>query len=167
MKKEEKIIWSLNKNNERKPLQIATKPLKKSFSERHKTLSYILIGLAFSLAFGFLISPTETSIDTCFGTDFCINSLDNPILFGLYLGSIVFGVLLAIVLLYEYIVKLSRKQNHLTVFSLLFVAVALLSVLLWYFGNDEIARERTKMLPVFTTLVSLSGILLVQFRKNK
>jgi hypothetical protein len=167
MKKEEKIIWSLNKDNTSKPLQIKTTPLKKSFSERHKTLSYLLVGLVFSLGFGFLILPTETSVDTCFTSSFCINSLENPVLFGLYLGAVVFGVLLIIVLLYEYIVKLSRKQNHLTIFSLLFLTVAILSISLWYFGNDELARERTKMLPVFTTLVSLSGILLVQFRKNK
>ena len=166
MKKEEKIIWSLNKNNTSKPLQIKTKPLKKSFSERHKTLSYLLVGFGFSLGFGFLISPTETRIETCFTDELCINSLDNPILFGLYLGAIVFSILFVIVLLYEYIVKLSRKQNHLTVFSLLFVGIAILSISLWYFGNDEMARERTRMLPVFTTLVSLSGILLVRFRKN-
>lgn len=167
MKKEEKIIWSLNKDNSQKPLQINTIPIKKSFSERHKTLSYVLVGLVFSLGFGFLILPTETSIDKCITSSFCINSLENPVLFGLYLGLVTFAVLLAIVLTYEYLVKLSRTKNHLNFFAILFVLIAVISVAIWYFSNDAIDRERTKLLPIITSLISLSGLLLIQFRKNK
>jgi len=167
MKKEEKIIWSLNKENSQKPLQINTIPIKKSFSERHKTLSYVLVGLLFSLGFGFLILPTETSIDKCITSNFCINSLENPILFGLYLGLITFAILLGIVLTYEYIVKLSRSKMHLTIFTVLFILIAVISVAVWYFSNDAIDRERTRLLPIITSLISLSGLLLIQFRRNK
>ncbi len=167
MNKDEKIVWSLNKDNTQKPLQINTVPVKKSFSERHKTLSYLLVGLLFSLAFGFLILPTETRVDTCFTADYCINSLENPVLYALYLGLITFFVLATIVLLYEMIVKLSQKNNHLTVFSILFVLIAIVSVAIWYFSNDALDRVRTRMLPVITTVISLSGLLLIQFRKNK
>ncbi len=167
MKKEEKIIWSLNKDNSQKPLQINTIPIKKSFSERHKTLSYALVGLLFSLGFGFLILPTETSIDKCITSNFCINSLENPILFGLYLGLITFAILLGIVLTYEYIVKLSRSKMHLTIFTVLFILIAVISVAVWYFSNDAIDRERTRLLPIITSLISLSGLLLIQFRKGK
>ena len=167
MKKEEKIIWSLNKDNSQKPLQINTIPIKKSFSERHKTLSYALVGLVFSLGFGFLILPTETSIDKYITSNFCINSLENPVLFGLYLGLITFAILLGIVLTYEYIVKLSRSKMHLTIFTVLFILIAVISVAVWYFSNDAIDRERTRLLPIITSLISLSGLLLIQFRKGK
>lgn len=167
MSKDEKVVWSLNKDNTQKPLQINTIPVKKSFSERHKTLSYLLVGLLFSLGFGFLILPTETSIDTCFSANYCINTLENPVLYGLYIGLVTFLVLLTIVLLYEMIVKLSQKNNHLTVFSVLFILIAIVSIAIWYFSNDALDRARTKMLPVITTFISLSGLLLIQFRKRK
>lgn len=162
----DKIIWSLNRDNERKPLQINTLPVKKSFSERHKTLSYLLVGLSFSLAFGFLILPTETGIDTCFTSTFCINSLVNPILYSLYLGFIVFAILAFVVLTYELLVKLSRTDYQLTAFAVLFIAIAIITVAIWYFSNDEIDRERTKLLPVITSIISLSGLLLIWFRKK-
>lgn len=88
--------WSLQDNKRTEAQRNAFKPTGKA--PKNKTLKYVLsvMGVLLLLSFA-LVQIYKEPLQTCFTTDFCINSIDDRLLYTLFIFSNMAIVILAFV----------------------------------------------------------------------
>jgi len=124
------------------------------------TIFYTVLLFSFAL----LVVNISDQNTICITSSFCADSKDQWLKasFILYLYF-----LLGIVVLiqtYKLLEKLVAKKNHLTYFKyLLFSLPVLISFILWIIGAD---RNDGLLLVVFTSILSILGLLMIEFRKK-
>ena len=80
---QKKTTWSLQDNKRTEAERNAFKPTGKT--PKNKTLKYVLSVIVVLLLLSYsLVQMYDEPLETCITYDFCINSIDNPILYSLF-----------------------------------------------------------------------------------
>ncbi|MFL0352317.1 hypothetical protein [Xanthomarina sp. GH4-25] len=102
-----KTVWSLQDNKRTEDQRNAFKPT--GIKPRNKTLQYILVSILIMFVLSFLlIQIYEDTLEVCITDTFCINSIDDVLLYTLYVFANIFLVVLSIVGAYAFGRKLAR-----------------------------------------------------------
>lgn len=108
---QKKTTWSLQDNKRTETERDAFKPTGKS--PKNKTLKYVLVFLGLMLVSSYLLVLLyDETLQTCLTKEFCINSVDNPIWYALYVFFNMAIVILAIAAAYVIGKELRKILKH-------------------------------------------------------
>jgi len=119
--------------------------------------------LLFLLALLLVIAGKESTV--CLTDYFCANSKTQLFKAGfiLYIYLLFFVVL--IIQTYKLLEKIVAKKNHIRYFKYIFYALTPFVLLVVWFADTN--TEDAQLMVVFTAIMSVAGLIMIEFRKKK
>jgi hypothetical protein len=140
--------------------------LKKHQQKKKRRDRLYIVGFYTVLLFSFslLVVSISDKNTICFTSYFCADSTEQfwKASFILYLYFLL--VVLVLIQTYKWLEKLVAKKNHILYFKyLLFSLPIIISLIVWVVGTQ---KEDALLLIVFTAILSVLGLLMIEFRKK-
>jgi len=137
--------------------------------QKKKALKDQLYFYAFYTVLLYLFALTIVSIskntEICLLDWYCVNTKKQWIQAALILYLYLLFIVVILIQTYKLLEKLVAKKNHLQYFKYIFYAIPfLIAVIVRLAGT---AKDDAYLMIVFAAILSIAGLLMIEFRKNK
>jgi len=115
--------------------------------------------------FALMIVLISKNTQICLFDWYCVASKKHWIQAAFILYLYLLFIVVLIIQTYKGLEKLVAKKNHLMYFRYIFYAMTPLIILIVWLSNAE--THNAYLLIIFTAILSVAGLLMLEFRKNK